>query len=710
MVGSTSANSLHRPHRSAAASPSVVRADAAAESADPQLVAELRNEINALVQEVSQLATQDLSPEAFFSAILSRIVTAMGAAGGAVWTTGDGSGLTPLCQERLDQTGALASSMARARHGLLLQAVLAGKQAVVAPPGIGPASDTQAGNPTELLLVLAPLMIESEPYGIVEIFQRAGASASAQRGYVRFLTQMCDVAAGYLQTRKLRQVAENQVLWREIEGLVQSLYRSLDVRETAYAIVNDGRRMIGCDRVSLALAYGGHCRIEAVSGLDSIDRRAAEARQLARLAEMVLQAREPLWSDAGDELPPQVQGPLSDYVDRSHARLVAVLPLVRPAPGDAAEQHGGHSLQRPFGALIIEQLRDSRAGETLRTRSNVVAQHSAAAISHAIEHSSVFLLPLWKTLGQATWIFRGSALVKTFIVLAAIAGAIYALAVVPTDFEVAARGKLQPAERREIFAPLDGVVARVPVEHGQIVESGAVLAELTSTDLDLELAALIGRQTTNHERLAALERAMLDTKGGAARLSPADENRLAGEQLEYRQEAQNIQRELVLVRDKQQKLTITAPQRGQVVTWKVRDLLLQRPVVRGQGLLTLANPDGPWELELHLPERRLKHLQTAAENVRQKGGTPQATFVLSSHPGQTFRGRVVEIEQTAEVRGDEGNTVLVRVAVEKAELPPLHDQTTVTAKINCGRTSLGYAWFCDLIETVQSHVLFWLPS
>src|SRR5581483_6072137 len=287
---------------------------------------------------------------------------------------------------------------------------------------------------------------------------------------------------------------------------------------------------------------------------------------------------------------------------------------------------------------------------------------------------------------------------KTLLASAALAAIVTALAVVPTDFEVAARGKLQPAQRREIFAPLDGLVARVQVEHGQIVDAGAVLAELTNTDLDLQLAALLGRQTTNQERLTALSRALLDNKGGAARLSPADENRLTGEMLQLQQESQNIERELALVREKQKQLTIMAPQRGQVVTWKVRDLLMSRPVARGQGLLTLANPDGPWELELNLPERRLVHVQ----NARGSSQTLPVTFVLSSHPGQTFRGRVVEIEQAAEVRGDDGNTVLVRVAVNKNELPPLHDQTTVTAKLNCGRTSVGYAWFCDLIETVQT--------
>jgi hypothetical protein len=82
--------------------------------------------------------------------------------------------------------------------------------------------------------------------------------------------------------------------------------------------------------------------------------------------------------------------------------------------------------------------------------------------------------------------------------------------------------------------------------------------------------------------------------------------------------------------------------------------------------------------------------------------------MLSSHPGKEFHGRVVEIEQSAEVRGEEGNTILVRVEVDKNTLPHLHDQTTVTAKLYCGQKSLGFTWFCDLIETVQAKVLFWL--
>jgi multidrug efflux pump subunit AcrA (membrane-fusion protein) len=701
---------LHPPGSTASASPASKVSGRTAAAAvgsvpqppDPQLVAEMKQEIRVLVQEIAELAAGDIAPGEFYAGFLTRVVSAMAAVGGALWIKGESGKLKLAYQVNLAKTGAERTPQDRTRHGHLIKSVLTGSQAILVQPGAAGGSEHEARNPTDLLLVLSPLVVEKEAEAVVEVFQRAGGGPSTQRGYLRFLVQMCDVACDYLKSRKLRQLQGSQSLWRELEQLVQELHRSLDLQQTAYAVVNEGRRMIGCDRVSLALAYGGKCRVEAVSGLDSIDRRASEVQRLANLATAVLRTREPLWSEAGQaDLPDQIEQPLQAYVDQSHARLVAVLPLVRP---------GENASPAPIGALIIEQLRDARAGETLRTRSELVAQHSAAALSNAIEHSSVFLLPLWKQLGKATWLVRGRTLPKSLLVLALVITGITALAVVPTEFEVAARGKLQPAQRHEVFAPLDGIVAAVPVRHGQIVEAGAVLAELSSTDIELELASLIGRQTTNQERLAALQRALLDTRSGSARLTPAEENRLGGEMLELRQEAENIERELSLLRQKQQQLTIVARERGQVVTWKVEDLLLHRPVQRGQGLLTLADPDGPWELELYLPERRIKHVQASGRRESPGIAATDVTFTLASHAGQTFHGHIVEIEQAAEVRGEEGNTVLVRVAVEKDELPPLHDQTTVTAKIQCGRTSLGYAWFCDLIETVQSNVLFWLPS
>ena len=686
---------------------------------DAAVVAEMKHEIRVLVQEIAQIAQSDMPPDDFYGAFLTRVVSAMGAAGGAVWAIGDGGRLRCAYQIGLAQSG-LDAAENRPRHGLLLKKVLAAGQAILVPPAAGAAGGEEAGNPSDLLLVLAPLVAQNEAQAVVEIFQRPGGAPTTQRGYLRFLVQMADLACDYLKNRRLRQLEDGQALWRQLEEFVQAIHASLDVRATSYALVNEGRRLVGCDRVSLALVCGGRCRIEAVSGLDTIDRRAAEVRRLGELATAVLRTGEPFWhGDTDDELPPQVDQPLQQYVDLSHAKLVVVLPLVPgAAPGDA-ERDGSESVRRarPIGAIIVEQLRDARASDAIRTRSRLVARHGAQALASAVDHSSLFLLPLWKALGRATWLVRGRALPKTLLVAAALAGGVAALATVQTDFEVAARGKLQPVVRREIFAQNDGIVKSVGVRHGQEVLPGSVLAELANTNLELELAALIGRQTTNQEQVAAHQRALLDSStASGVRLSPAEESRLSADLIQLRQESQNIERELALLHEQQQQLVVRAQEPGQVVTWKVEELLHGRPVIRGQSLMTLANPAGPWELELYVPERRLKHIHSVLTHapVDGRGDSQQrppldVVFTLTSHPGSQFCGRVVEIEQTAEVRGDEGNTVLVRVAIDKDELPPLHDQTTVTARLYCGRTSLGFAWFCDAIETVQQNVIFWLP-
>ncbi|MFT5527339.1 MAG: hypothetical protein ACI9HK_005321 [Pirellulaceae bacterium] len=84
------------------------------------------------------------------------------------------------------------------------------------------------------------------------------------------------------------------------------------------------------------------------------------------------------------------------------------------------------------------------------------------------------------------------------------------------------------------------------------------------------------------------------------------------------------------------------------------------------------------------------------------------TFMLSSHPQEAFAGRIVEIHRTAHVHQRHGNSVLLRVAVDPKRIPDLRSETTVQAKVQCGRRSIGYVWFHELIETVYSRVFFWL--
>ena len=64
--------------------------------------------------------------------------------------------------------------------------------------------------------------------------------------------------------------------------------------------------------------------------------------------------------------------------------------------------------------------------------------------------------------------------------------------------------------------------------------------------------------------------------------------------------------------------------------------------------------------------------------------------------------------QSAEVHGEEGSTVLIKVEINGQDVPEAARKpgATVTAKVYCGRRSLGYVWFHDLLAFVQSRILF----
>ena len=82
------------------------------------------------------------------------------------------------------------------------------------------------------------------------------------------------------------------------------------------------------------------------------------------------------------------------------------------------------------------------------------------------------------------------------------------------------------------------------------------------------------------------------------------------------------------------------------------------------------------------------------------------SYILATEPSTRRYGRVTEIHRTPKFRGDEGNTVLIKVAIDKSELPDLRPGAGVTAKVDCGKRSLGYVLFQDVIAFIQSRILF----
>jgi hypothetical protein len=247
-------------------------------------------------------------------------------------------------------------------HGRLLRKLIETGEPMLVAPHSGPGDETEGANPTEHLLVLGVLRADQEVQGILEIFQRVGAPPATQRGYLRFVAQMCDLAGDYLKTRSLRRFGHRQTLWNQIEQFTRAVHRTLDGRSTAYALANEGRRLIECDRVTVAIMKGSKCKIEAISGQDTFDKRANQVTLLEKLSNAVVRQGEPVWyTGSTEDFPPQVEDAVQAYVDESHSKTVAIIPLRREKIVDETKLN-----QEPepiVGALVVEQIEDTKLKE-----------------------------------------------------------------------------------------------------------------------------------------------------------------------------------------------------------------------------------------------------------------------------------------------------------------------------------------------------------
>jgi hypothetical protein len=167
--------------------------------------------------------------------------------------------------------------------------------------------------------------------GLLEIFQRADTQPATQRGYLQFVKQMCELAAEWYRSQQLKVFSDRHDLWSQADHFARVVHESLDVRDVAYLIANEGRRLIGCDRVSVAIRRGGKYVIEAVSGQDTFDKRSNTTVALGKLATAVARTGEDVWySGDTSDMAPQVEAALDTYVDESNTKAMAILPLFEP--------------------------------------------------------------------------------------------------------------------------------------------------------------------------------------------------------------------------------------------------------------------------------------------------------------------------------------------------------------------------------------------
>ena len=356
-------------------------------------------EIDQLVEGIAQLAKSDIPPDKFYAEVLQRIVSALGAEGGTVWT-GSQEG-EPCLESQINPTHAWLAGAGEPhpRHSEVIASALKSGHSRLLVPHLQPTPDDLASNPTGSLLILSPWTVDGTSMGLIEIFQRSGVSPQTQQGNLAFVDAIGDLVADYCRNSLFRDFRLRAGDWTRLAQFIRRAHGSLDLSETAYAIANDGRSLLGCDRLTVLASRGRRCQAVAISGVETFRRRASVVRRLEQLSTAVATVGETLWyPDAKDDLPPQVEQSLAEYLDEAHSRWLAVVPL------KCIDEEKAAAVPETIGILVAERFQ----GELDRRRRLLlpaICEHAALALRNASELEAI---PLAGLLEKGRSVLRAS--------------------------------------------------------------------------------------------------------------------------------------------------------------------------------------------------------------------------------------------------------------------------------------------------------------
>src|SRR5438445_10851280 len=114
--------------------------------------------------------------------------------------------------------------------------------------------------------MIVPILVDKQVAGVLEIWQDPARNMESQRGILQFLTRMTELATNYTRNHRLRQMVGQQHLWTQLEAFSRQAHGTLNPTEVAYITANEGRRLVECDRVSVAQRIGQRVTVAAISG------------------------------------------------------------------------------------------------------------------------------------------------------------------------------------------------------------------------------------------------------------------------------------------------------------------------------------------------------------------------------------------------------------------------------------------------------------
>ncbi|GAA5506855.1 HlyD family efflux transporter periplasmic adaptor subunit [Novipirellula caenicola] len=593
------ASSPLRPHAAAPAT----NGPRAAES----LVDETRREISEMVREIALAVRSERSRAEFLGMLADRILRAMAAEGVLIWqidrsepvaahhagiaagSNTPAAAATPVLSvvHRIGEiTDRSIPAGSVAAHDRMLLEVSDAAQPVVVPATPAASDPEVPANPTDFPAAVVPIQCDSANTGesyLLEVFLEQECGVATQRGYLRFVAQMADLAGEFLRSDQLRDLHRRRQRSEQVDAVIASIHGLTSREKIEARVVDAASDLFGFDRVGLCYLRNDVAQLSAVSYVNTIDIRGAAAKQMIATAESFYtpETYVVLEADDSDDKP---STPLQPRVVVA-AEACDSLCLVGLANADSTiDCHGmANDLQRLA----------KHAGLAIRHRKSIEAIPGGQWLVSFANQS--------RSQRSGNWLARGFAIAMLTLIAV--------VALLPVPMVVTTPATLRPEKIQSLFASRSAIVKQIHVSHGDRVRRGQALLTMHDPELEKQITTLLGRHAVLLQKQAAVTTALVDSASHRDR-----SEQIQSERSLVAEELQAIDDQLQILRQVKESLVLRASEDGVVDSWQIRRRLLGRPVVRGDKLLEVIGEDTAWLVDARVPLSRIASVRSALKS------------------------------------------------------------------------------------------------
>ncbi|NND97539.1 MAG: biotin/lipoyl-binding protein [Pirellulaceae bacterium] len=416
---------------------------------------------------------------------------------------------------------------------------------------------------------------------------------------------------------------------------LRRMYDGVTLRESAAAITDAISQATMDDRVCLLRSSKRGYELIASSTQPLVDRRAQQVRLLEDLVKSVLEQHKSFSFTVGAPVPleKRIQQSLDRYLLVANAKSIQIESI-----SDARSSGKESKTKQTIAAIVMENFR-IESDESKRPFATITEPATAAVRLALLRDEAVWTRMSLQLLARRFAVMAGSTKWLTAGAFVLISGLL--LYFVPAELTIPVDGHLTAARQQRIFSPVDAMIVEVLVRDGQAVERGDVLVRLRSPELDRLQQSIEGDLATAQTQLAVVSIAFSSNVRSQGR-DLAGAGVAAADEKVLQSKIDGLRKQLALVQQQQDSLTLVSSIDGLVNRWDIEKALQRRPVAHGEYLVDVIAPNEGWALELDIPEQNSQYV------LRQQTVQPcRCEFRLRSGADIDYQATVERVSDVA---------------------------------------------------------------